>query len=280
MESRTISFKDKTVFIGLDLHKKTWNLTARSDGLQLKYWSMNANKELLRSSLHKFFPNAKCVVAYEAGCFGYWLYDYLTEHNITVIITPPNLIPKEDTTRVKNNRIDSRKLAQFAENGLLNKVAVPDKQIRWHRGVLRARRQTLRARKRLQLQIRSLLLFHGIDFEIAKGKWSIAVIEKLARLRFPDPIFEQSFQLTIQQLIQVRKKLTEQTLLLRQISRLSDYKKDIEILLRYRNPINCARYRILNRNRNPVRIAQYLALPKRRKSRRIYRRHTSRIFFR
>lgn len=231
MENLKGHFNDKTVFIGLDLHKKTWNLTARCDGLQLKYWSMPANKEKLINSIHQFFPGAKYYLAYEAGCFGYWLYDYLTDHGVTTIITPPNMIPREDSPRVKNNRIDSKKLALYLENGLLKQVAVPDKDIRLHRTVIRTRRQILTDKKRIQSQIQATLLFYGIEFTFPVGRWSYHIIDNLYRLKFSDPYFEQSFQRMLDRLVQARHELAEQTALVKKVALLPQYKEPMTILL-------------------------------------------------
>lgn len=81
---------------------------------------------------------------------GYWLYDYLVERGIGVIVTPPNWILTESGRRVKTNTIDSRKLALYLEKGMLKRVAVPSKQMRQHRNIVRVRRQLLRAQKALQ----------------------------------------------------------------------------------------------------------------------------------
>jgi transposase len=230
MKSLTEHFKNKTIFLGLDLHKKTWNLTARCEGLQLKYWTMPANKEKLIKSIHQFFPGAKYYLAYEAGCFGYWLYDYLTDNGVKTIITPPNMIPREDSQRVKNNRIDSKKLAIYLENGLLKKVAVPDKDIRLHRTVIRTRRQILKDKKRIQCQIRSTLLFYGIEFTLPVGRWAYHVIDNLYRLKFSDPYFEQSFKRMIDRLVQARNELAEQTALVKKVALLPQYKEQMTIL--------------------------------------------------
>jgi transposase len=230
MENLTGHFKNKTIFIGLDLHKKTWNLTARCEGLQLKYWTMPASKEKLIKSIHQFFPGAKYYLAYEAGCFGYWLYDYLTENGVKTIITPPNMIPREDSPRVKNNRIDSKKLATYLENGLLKQVAVPDKDIRLHRTVIRTRRQILTDKKRIQSQIRSTLLFYGIEFTFPVGRWSYHIIENLYRLKFSDAYFEQSFKRMLDRLVQARHELAEQTALVKKIALLAQYKEQMTIL--------------------------------------------------
>lgn len=231
MENMKNSFKNKVIFIGLDLHKKTWNLTARCEGIHLKYWTMPASKEKLVDSLRKFFPDATYTVVYEAGCFGYWLYDYLMDHGIKTIITPPNLIPKEDTQRVKNNRIDSRKLALLLEKGLLKKVAVPDKQIRLHRAVIRNRRQISKDKRRIQNQIRSTLLFHGIECQLPMGKWANHVIDNLYRLKFSDAYFQESFQRMLDRLVMTRKELAKQTLLVKSVARIPQYEEQVNLLL-------------------------------------------------
>ena len=231
MQTLTEIYKGKTIYIGLDLHKKTWNLTARCEGLFLKYWTMPANKQKLVESLHRLFPGAQFVLAYEAGCFGYWLYDYLMDHDIVTVITPPHMIPKQDTQRVKNNRIDSRKLAIYLEKGLLKKVAVPDEQLRYHRAVIRARRQILNDKKRIQNQIRSMLLFFGIEFNLPTGKWAHHVIDNLYCLKFADAEFEQSFKRMLDRLVNARKDLAEQTALVRSVARLPQYQQHMDILL-------------------------------------------------
>ena len=54
MDNKIIKFfKNKIIFIGPDLHKKTWNLTARCEGLQIKYWTIHASKEKLVHSIQK-----------------------------------------------------------------------------------------------------------------------------------------------------------------------------------------------------------------------------------
>lgn len=226
-----LSFIGKIIYIGLDLHKKIWCVAVRCDGVEIKYCTLPGKKELLVHFLQNHFPGAQYVLAYEAGCFGYWLYDYLLDNGITTIITPPNLIPKEDTHRVKNNRIDSHKLARFLESNHLKQVAVPSQQIRQHRGVVRARRQILRTLKCVQSQIRSALLFYGLAIEPPKGQWPNYFVDNLERLRFSDPLFEASFRQQLDLYRELRKRLSAQTRLVRLVARLPIYTEQIELLL-------------------------------------------------
>jgi len=62
---------------------------------------------------------------YEAGYFGFWLHDLLVEYGAECVVTPPSLLDRVRETRVKTDRRDSRKLAQFSGQGNLKRVWVP-----------------------------------------------------------------------------------------------------------------------------------------------------------
>jgi transposase len=99
---------------------------------------------------------------YEAGYFGYWLHDRLTEYGAECIVTPPSLIPQEYGNRVKTDRRDSRKLAFFLAKGMLKRIAVPTPAEREQRQVARRRRQLIRDRVRTQNRIKAELRFFGV----------------------------------------------------------------------------------------------------------------------
>ena len=67
MQDKHFNFTGKIVFIGLDLHKKTWYLTARCEGIELKQWSMSGNKEQLVNALNKLFAEAAIVLFMRPG---------------------------------------------------------------------------------------------------------------------------------------------------------------------------------------------------------------------
>jgi transposase len=113
-----------------------------------------------REALHKLLERYKgCDIraVYEAGYFGFWLYDRLTECGIDCVVTPPSLIPREYGNRVKTDRRDSRKLAHLLAKGMLKRVWVPSKEERYHRQVSRRRRQLIEDRVLTQGRIKSEL---------------------------------------------------------------------------------------------------------------------------
>jgi transposase len=137
-------------------------------------------------------------VAYEAGPFGFWLSDKLTQDNIEVMVVPPSLIPVESGNRVKTDKRDSRKLAKLLESNMLKQVYVLTPVEREHRDLLRTRRQIVDHRKDVARQIKSKLLFYGIVSPFpATHYWSLKYIEWLRALRFDTDYLKECFHLLI-----------------------------------------------------------------------------------
>ena len=64
------------------------------------------------------YGEAKEIFAvYEAGYFGFWLYDFLVDMGVSASVTPPSLIPSQSGNRVKTDPIDSFKLGGLSEDG-------------------------------------------------------------------------------------------------------------------------------------------------------------------
>lgn len=149
----------EAVYMGLDLHRKSWHLTVRTQHQEIKKMSMPPQWEALRKIIDNFgAPRVELV--YEAGYFGFSLHDLISAHGARCVATPPSLIPQESGNRVKTDKKDSSKLARLLAKGELRAVSVPTVEQRNHRQVLRQRSQMISARTRVQLQIKSFLAFH------------------------------------------------------------------------------------------------------------------------
>ena len=132
------AWRGKHLFVGIDLHLRKWQVTILSeDGLKLFSNSIDGNWQSLERLLSRFDEASKVSVVYEAGYFGFWLYDRLMAYGVEARVTPPNLIPTQAGNRVKTDRIDSLKLAQFLKADQLKGVYVPTQEERAHRQVAR-----------------------------------------------------------------------------------------------------------------------------------------------
>ena len=128
-------------------------------------------------------PGTELHTVYEAGYFGYWLHDKLVEFGAQCVVTPPSLLPIEYGNKVKTDPRDSRKLAQLLARGMLKRVWVPSAEERFHRQVIRRRRQLIGDRVRTQNRIKGELRFYGIQIPERTGKWSKAYEMNLQRLQ-------------------------------------------------------------------------------------------------
>ena len=98
------------LFVGIDLHKSRWHVTICSADVKFFCGSIPGEWEALRRLLDQYEGN-RIQAVYEAGCFGFWLYDRLVEYGVECLVTPPSLVPQEYGNRVKTDRRDSRKLS-------------------------------------------------------------------------------------------------------------------------------------------------------------------------
>ena len=173
VKKNKINFKGKMVSIGIDMHKRSWRITALVEGdivmaVTLARPNYNSFKKILAQ-----FKGNYVRIAYEAGPAGFNLYDRLTEDGIECIVTPPSLIPTQSGSRVKTDKKDSLKLAKLLESNMLKKVWVLSAEERAHRQLVRTRRQIVNHRSDVMRQIKSLLLFHSIEIPFSsKQQWA------------------------------------------------------------------------------------------------------------
>jgi transposase len=160
-QKKEVLARSKSVFIGIDVHKESWQVTVRAEEEEVFHGRLPSDYHALDRLIARLL---KCTikVAYEAGPRGFWLYDKPTADGIDTIVVPPSLIPVESGNKVKTDKKDSRKLVHLLEKKMLKQVYVLSEEDRADREFLRTRRQVLEHRSDVMRQIKSKLLFHGL----------------------------------------------------------------------------------------------------------------------
>ena len=217
------------LFVGIDLHKQRWHVTIRTFDVELFSASIPGTWEALQRLLARY-AGYQLQAVYEAGYFGFRLHDRLIDQGIPCLVTPPSLVPKEYGNRVKTDRRDSRKLAHLLAKGLLKRVWVPSEEERYHRQVIRRRRQLVRDRVRTQSRIKAELRFHGIHLEEPRGRWTQPYLAHLRRLDFGNRWMQESFNRLLEQYEFLSAQIDKQTQLLRELSETVQYRERVEIL--------------------------------------------------
>jgi len=226
-----INFKGKTVSIGIDMHKKSWRITALvEEKIVLGITLASPTYEAFEKILDRFKGNHVRIV-YEAGPGGFDLYDRLTDDGIECIVTPPSLIPTESGNRVKTDKKDSLKLAQMLERNMLKAVWVLSPEERAHRQLVRTRRQILNHRSDVMRQIKSLLLFNSIEIPFKSTQhWTGVFMNWLMKLDLGHKALNRSLkaQVDLFNYLNAEKKLLTKDVL--QLAKDEKYAQRVDLL--------------------------------------------------
>jgi transposase len=206
VKKQKVNVKGKVVSIGIDVHKVSWSITAIVEGVVVLSVTSRPTYNECKKVLARF-EGATIRVAYEAGQAGFDLYDKLSADGIECIVTPPSLIPTESGNKVKTDKIDSCKLAKLLESNMLKKVYVLSAEERAHRQLVRTRRQIANHRAELMCQIKSLLMFHGIETPcVGSQQWTHSYVTWLRTVDLGDQYLARSLKV----LMDLFDYLTEQ----------------------------------------------------------------------
>ncbi|WP_121356891.1 IS110 family RNA-guided transposase [Flavisolibacter nicotianae] len=172
----------KQLFIGLDVHKKSWAVTIQEGQLVLKRFSMEADAGLLIAYVSKHYPKHEVECCYEACCLGFGIYHELTKVGWQVVVVNPADIPrgnKQSTT--KTDKVDSAYLAKQLAAGHLKAIYVPTHKQEQFRSLFRRRNDLVKNLRRIKCHIKSMLLYFGtsIPLQYDNINWSKDFIQWL-----------------------------------------------------------------------------------------------------
>jgi transposase len=174
-------YTGQSIFIGIDVHKKTYSVTAVFDGKILKRDTMFACPQKLVDYCFKFFPGASVYSAYEAGFCGFHFHRILVQNGIHNIVVHASSIEIASRDRVKTDKRDSLKIATQLSVGRLKCIHIPSVEREAFRSVSRLREKFVRDRTRIGVQIKSFLNLNGLlnykDTKKVSRKWILNLID-------------------------------------------------------------------------------------------------------
>jgi transposase len=173
---------DDKLFVGVDVHKKSYHVAFYLNDAPAIDFVMPSNKEQLSQQLQPLAPALQQVV-YETGPTGYGLARYLDKQAMPVAVMATSRIPKLPGQEDKTDKIDSRKLAQYASKGLLKPVQIPTLKQEADRQLFRMRHRQVRNLSRVKTQIKSFLLMHDLSEPDGLSSWSRCSVDSLKTLK-------------------------------------------------------------------------------------------------
>ncbi len=180
-----INYTSKIVYLGIDVHKKTYAVTAICDGQVVKKDTLKADPNVLIAYCKKFFSGASIETAYEAGFCGFHLHRCLEAVGIKNIVVDAASIEIAVGNRVKTDKRDSLKIAAHLAERRLRSIYIPTVEREDLRAVTRLRETFSRQRVRLGNQLKSFLMLYGLIRYDDKKKISAKWLKTLETLELP-----------------------------------------------------------------------------------------------
>jgi transposase len=231
-----LDFKGQNIFVGIDVHLKSWTVTILTEELLHKTFTQPACAETLCNYLKRNFPGGDYNSVYEAGFSGFWAHYKLKEMGINNIVTNPADVPTSQKEHLqKDDPTDSRKLARSLRNNELKAIFVPNPAILEDRSLVRMRAILVKDMTRFKQRIKSFLYFYGISyppqFERSGTHWSKRFMKWLEEeVSLQHDSGTQAFKILVQEAEQQRKLLLEVLKKIRLLSRSEKYAKNIALL--------------------------------------------------
>lgn len=178
----------KKIYLGIDVHKKTYAVTAVCEKIVIKRATLSASPEGLVAFCKKYFPGASIESAYEAGFSGFHLHRILEKNGIKNLVVHAAGIEIAIGDKVKTDKRDSLKIATQLEAQRLKGIHVPSEEREDKRALTRLRDTIVKHRTATASQIKALLHQHGLISPTAKKQVSPKWIEGLKKLPMRDGI--------------------------------------------------------------------------------------------
>jgi len=204
------NFSGQTIFVGMDIHKSSWNFGIHLNDVFIRNVHQKPNPHLMAEYLKNHYPGATYKAAYEAGKFGFWIQRQLTALGIECIIVNPADIPKsQKDTMQKTDPRDARNLSLRLQSGVLRGIHIPDEQQEADRVFFRHRKRIWKDLTRCKNRIKGLLAFSGIDIpnQYDNANWSMNFIKWLKDLNCIQQSRRRALDYMIAQVEYLRKEL-------------------------------------------------------------------------
>ena len=262
------------LYIGLDVDDKSYHGGVLGEGKRsMDYFKCKPSVGNLIAQLKRYEGNGnKLKLCYEATYIGYTLVRALRKRGYECEVIAPSSIPRHNS-RVKTDRIDCGKLAEYYKQGLLRTVTVPDREDESVRDYIRSRDYLVGQQAQLKLHIQSLCRRLGIDYRgstenrgahywtKAHESWLNAQMKEME-----SGMAKSTLIIVVDQLKQLQGTIQEMDKQIESISETDRYKKKKEALVCYKGiktrtaMVLITELGDINRFDHPGRITSYIGM--------------------
>ncbi len=227
-------FRDQNIYVGMDVHHKSWKVHIYSDEFELKSFSQEPDIERLSDYLKKHYPQANYQLAYESGFCGFWIQRAFTAKGINCNVVHAADVPTNNKEQLrKTDKVDSKKIAKGLKNGELNFIHVPDIDLELDRQLLRSRSNLVKDTTRIKNRIKAILKLQGIEIpeSYSEGRWwSKSFIKWLSEIDFQNLSGKLTMQTQITELVFLEEQKKKIDTAIKELSKTDRYNTNADLL--------------------------------------------------
>jgi len=225
-------FTNKHIFVGIDVHKKDWNVSLFYEQDYVKTFTQPPCSDALEKLLRRDFPGGNYLCGYESGYSGFWIQRQLQSKGINCFVIHAADIPQTHKHKTaKTDAVDSRSIAQALSAGTVTSVYIPNPEIESHRSLLRYRDRLQRDIQRCKNRIRSLLFQYGYEIPSHFDKcWSDKFVQWLKSFDIDQIITRMTLNHMIEQLELLRGNFLKVNKNIRLLQKSDKYKPLMTLL--------------------------------------------------
>ncbi|HKZ64716.1 MAG TPA: IS110 family transposase [Chitinophagaceae bacterium] len=220
------------LFIGIDIHKATWNIRIATDLFQGKRFTSPSDPLLLRDFVNKHYPDHQVYCAYEAGCCGYSAHRVFQSFGWNSLVFNPSDISRTGKTQFqKTDQIDADLICRELKDNRLHGITVPDMERDHLRCLFRRRNDLVKDLRQIKSKIKAQLLYLGIKLppEFDNANWTKAFRRWIDELTFENETVKTAMKSRKAQFEFLESSMREVSNELRKYCR-RHYKKDYMLL--------------------------------------------------
>jgi transposase len=236
-QSNKLDFKGQNIYVGIDVHLKSWSVAILSETSVLKKFRQDPQPEALHKFLVTNYPGASYHSVYEAGFSGFRTHNRLSALGVDNIVVNPADVPTMLKEKLrKTDAVDCGKLARGLRAGDLRGIYVPRAEILEIRSLIRLRNSIVKDTTREKNRIKSLLHFHGIEIpeeftRCSVGNWSKRFLQWLGEVKLSTEYGRKTLDLHIEQFVRLRQMLLQETRAIRELSRREPFIEPLRLLM-------------------------------------------------
>jgi transposase len=222
------NFAEQTIYVGLDVHKRSWNAALYLNDQYLRNIHQPPSPGALYKFLQTNYPGANYMCAYEGGKFGYWIQRQLSSKGISCIVVNPADIPSTHKDEVnKTDPRDARGIAMALQCGQLRGICIPGVQQESDRSLVRHRKKIWRDLVRCKNRIKGFLDYTGVELpdRFSNSNWSKNFMQWLSSIQFDYSSSRTTLDYMIREAELLRKELLNISNDIRKLMRSKTYKQ-------------------------------------------------------